>query len=107
MNKQTLKIIDQLSKRLQPETYHASDINTKITGEDVLLTNCKEINGEEVVFERDYTCKVPLIRKINHKLRMKKAYNKNGKAGLMLYLKPYCEPKYYGQMQTFIMHNMK
>ena len=48
MKKPQLKLLEIIAKNL-PQQGVVSNINSIVTGEDVLLTNKNEINGEEVV----------------------------------------------------------
>ena len=88
MKKPQLKLLEIIAKNL-PQQGIVSNINSIITGEDVILTNKNEINGEEVIPEKDYIVGNNLIREVDHKGRLKKAFKKLGKKGLIAYCKKY------------------
>ena len=52
MKKPQLKLLEIIAKNL-PQQGIVSNINSIVTGEDVLLTNKNEINGEEVIPEKE------------------------------------------------------
>ncbi len=106
MNKKALQIISKFSQELPAIQYTAAIYNSKISGTDVLLAGTKQINGEDVDTEKQYSCKTPLIRDIDHKKRMKRIYNKRGKIGLITYLKPFCKKDQFGRVQVFIMNSI-
>jgi hypothetical protein len=105
MNKINLKIISKLSDQLPLQLYN-SKYRVKISGEDVILSGQTKIEGNEIDLKKEYILNNVLQREVDHKQRMKKAYNKRGKAGLITYLKPFCKKEKFGSVQVFIMNNM-
>jgi hypothetical protein len=107
MNKELLKQINMIARNLPTMAYTAMMYPSKITGEDVLLAGTKEIDGEEVDILKEYIIKTPLIRDVDHVKRLKEAYKRNRRAGVIAYLKPYVAPENFGKMQVYIMTKMK
>lgn len=103
MNKTALHHIDRFAKALPVLMHTAAFYQQKISGADLLLAGTKEVEGTEVLPEKDYYMKVPVNREIDHKARMKNAYKKRGKDGLISYLRPYIKPEKFGEVQVFIM----
>ncbi len=88
MKKPQLKLIEIIAKNL-PTQQIQSSINSVVSGEDAILAGTNEIKGEEVDPGKDYIIGNSLIRDINHKGRLKRAFKKLGKNGLILYCKQY------------------
>lgn len=88
MKKHQLKLIDIIVKNL-PEEKQVSKINSVLSGEDAILAGTNEIDGKEVNPEKEYTVTNHLIIPVNHKLRMKRAFSKLGKKGLIAYCKKF------------------
>ena len=101
MKKPQLKLIEIIAKNL-PQQGIVSNINAVVSGEDVLLTNKTEINGEEVEPEKDYIVGNRLIREVDHKGRLKKAFRKFGKTGLINYCKKYMKYDDAGRLEEVI-----
>ena len=88
MKKSQLKLIGIIAKNL-PTQQIETPLNVIVSGEDAILAGTNEIKGEEVNSEKDYICGSALIRDINHKLRLKRAYKIRGKSGLISYCRQY------------------
>jgi len=88
MKKPQLKLIEIIAKNL-PQEHQSSNIHSLVSGEDVLLTNKAEVNGEEVEPEKEYLVANQLIMKVDHKKRLKRAFAKLGRAGLIQYCQKY------------------
>lgn len=106
MNKKALKIIGKISNELPLQLFTAAIENRRVSGEDVIQANTKEIDGKPVDPKGTYTMRLPVKREIDHKGRMKKIYKKRGKVGLITYLRPYVIPEKFGEVQVFIMKNI-
>ena len=92
MKKPQLKLIEIIAKNL-PEQGQISNINTLVTGkdliEDVLLAGRKEAEVKGIEPGKDYIIPNVLVMPIDHKGRMKRAFKKLGKVGLINYCKKY------------------
>lgn len=106
MHKVVLKHIDEIANLLPQVKYNAAVERQKITGVDVRLSGAKEIEGERVDPNKNYLINVPVIREVDHKQRMKRAYKRSGKVGVIHYLRPYVEPDKFGPLQVHIMRSM-
>ena len=65
---------------------------TKWTGEDLLLSNIEEVEGEPVDPEKEYIIGDVMTREVGkkqHHRRMKKAFMKNGVEGVCAYFKKF------------------
>ncbi len=85
INKKVLKALRRLAAELPPIKMVACVLNSEMKGDEVLLTGLKLNDGEEIDPEGDYTFKNPLIREVNHLLRLKKIYKKHGGYEVILY----------------------
>jgi len=88
MNKIQLQLIDIIARNL-PMNSQVSRINSIVKGEDAILAGTTEIDGEKVDPEKDYIIGNHLYREINHKKRIKRAFQKHGKPGLIKYCQKY------------------
>ena len=95
MNKKTLKIISDIAEKMPPKQYMAAHENQRITGSEVLLSGIKEIKGHPIDPEKHYNLKVPVIRMVDHKSRMKKIYKNRGKTGIITYLRSFIQPNQF------------
>lgn len=73
------------------------------SGEDLLLCNVKEVDGEPVNPNLAYSISIDVIHHVNHKERMITAYKRKGRQGIADYLKTVTEPEYHEQIQNHIM----
>ena len=69
-----------------PDEFYNSSYVTVLSGEDALLCGHVEIGGEKVEVGKKYNYSNTLVRDVNHKLRMKKAFKNRGKEGLKRYI---------------------
>lgn len=106
MNKTALKVISNISKQMPVILFDAAIERRKTKGEDLLLGGVKEVEGQPVDPEKEYYMTLPVRRTIDHKMRMKNAYSRAGKFGLITYLKPYVKPDKFGEVQVFIMKSI-
>lgn len=72
-----------------PVGNYATYESQEITGEDLLLTDTKEVDGKPIEPDKTYSFKSPVIHEKNHYRRLKRAYIKRGKEGIKAYLKIY------------------
>lgn len=105
MNKTALKCIDAMSGSLPMQFYYFNE-EVKVSGEDALLSGHKKIKGKEINPEEDYLLTMPVKRSINHKLRMKRIYEKRGKIGLITYMEPLLKKEMFAKVEIFINKNV-
>lgn len=80
-----------------PAIYYIAIDRQSIKGEEVLLTGLEippELE-EEVTNnpDKEFTFNNKIYIPINHKRRIRRAYKRGGKKGVIAYLKPYLNPK--------------
>jgi hypothetical protein len=101
INTNAQRFIDGVCMQLPVDGYSVKD-TCKVSGEDVLLSNTNEINGEEVDPEKEYLMNIPRYHSVNHKRRMKRAFKTNGLDGLISYLKKYTKPELHADMSQTV-----
>jgi hypothetical protein len=106
MHPKTLKQIDMLAKQLPPVLYHAALENSVISGDEAKLTGLKLEDGE-LLEDEMYLYKYPLQRLIDHKSRMKKAYKRRGKVGIIDYCSKYIKEDMMPQFVAFVNANFR
>jgi hypothetical protein len=104
--KKSLTIISVIAETMQSDSYAFYEKQT-ISGEDVLLTNTHELNGQQVVKEKDYQISVPVFNQVNHKRRLKRAYESDGLEGLMNYCKKYLKEERVKELEGLIKKYLK
>ena len=92
MNKKTAKLFEVLAGHL-PDRLIASTYQKTLKGEDVILAGTLEIDGKKIDPEKEYRIDNNLIREVNHKLRLKKAFKTKGKQGVIDYCKRFLKPE--------------
>jgi hypothetical protein len=106
MKKKQLKVLGLIAEKLPRVTYLASMERAEWTGEDALLAGTEEIDGKPVDPEKTYQVRVPLVRDWDHKRRMKEAYKREGRMGVIKYCRPFVRPDSFGKFQVLIMNNL-
>ena len=91
----------ELAKKLPPTQYVAVD-RVKISGEDLLLSGTKKVDGKDVDKEMEYLINSPIYYESNHFLRLKKAYSKNGVSGVLHYTSQFMKPESRADLSTLI-----
>jgi hypothetical protein len=107
MNKQALRFIDKLSGNPPVIMFDAAIERRRTLGADLLLGNVKEVEGKPVDPKKEYLMKLPVRREMDHKMRLKNAYKKAGKVGLITYLRPFIKPEKFGEVQVYIMKSLR
>ncbi len=92
LNKKTGKAIRELADSLPQQRYTVPD-STLVSGADLILANTTEIDGVPVDPEKLYDYHLPRYHEVNHKRRLKRAFNSRGKAGVIDYCNPYLLPE--------------
>ena len=85
MKKKVIKYLEIIAETL-PDKKYITEEEQLLSGEDAILT------GIQADKDKDYLLTVPTIHIANHKLRLKKAYKKGGKEGVVDYIKDYFKP---------------
>jgi len=105
MKKSQVKLIEIIAKNL-PNQEQVSNINTKVTGqdliEDVLLGGRKESDIKEVDPEKEYIIPNRLVMPVDHIARMKRKLKRYGKSGLIEYCKQYMKNKNTSKLEEAI-----
>lgn len=101
MNKRHLKIINEIANVL-PKTQYAAKDRRLVKGEDLILANQTEIDGEPVDPDKEYLMHLPMTIQVNHTNRIKKAFKRHGRAGVIQYVRPFIKPEMFGQVQLRI-----
>ena len=105
MKKEQLKYIRIIANNL-PDQGQVSKINTKVTGhdliEDVRLGGRKESDIKEVDPEKEYIIPNRLIMAVDHIARLKRAFKRHGKNGLIEYCKKFMKEKDTSQLVEVI-----
>ncbi len=101
MNRITVKALDVLADFLPDRMQHSTYQKT-LKGEDAILAGTLEIDGEKVDPEKDYVVQNNLFREVNHKLRMKKAFKKHGKKGVIHYCKKFVKAEKQNELTNAI-----
>lgn len=68
-----------------PQTQYVVNDAVKISGEDLLLSGHKEVEGKEIDKDKQYFMTNPCYHESNHYLRLKKSYAKSGVKGVLDY----------------------
>jgi hypothetical protein len=79
------QFIRDMAKKLPQQSYTVTDRVT-LQGTDARLADVKEIDGQPVDPEKEYTMTLPRVHIVNHKRRMRRAYKKGGKGPLIDYV---------------------
>ena len=104
MNKTALKYISELAKHCTTYLEPVGKENSMWTGKDLKLSGV--VNHKNLKDDELYPVPYEVLRDVNHKLRMKKAYNKRGKHGLVSYVAPFIQPNDRIRVESFIMQNI-
>lgn len=85
---QVRKLLKAIAEGLPVEQYVVRDY-AKVSGEDLLLSGQKEVEGQEIEKDKIYFQCIPAFHCANHYRRLKKAYDKGGFWHVQIYLKPF------------------
>lgn len=91
----------ELAKKL-PQTQYVVNDAVKISGEDLLLSGHKEVDGKEIDKDKEYFMTNPCYHESNHYLRLKKSYSKNGIQGVLDYSKQFIKKEKQRDFSTLI-----
>ena len=91
----------ELAKKLPPTQYVSRD-TVKISGEDLLLSGHKLVEGKEIDSEKDYFMDSPIYHESNHYLKLKKSYSKKGIQGVLDYSKQFIKDEKRSDFSTLI-----
>ncbi len=92
LNKKVVKAIRELADSLPQQRYTVPD-STLVSGADLILANTTEIDGVPVDPEKLYDYHLPRYHEVNHKRRLKRAFNSRGKKGVIDYCGPFIPPE--------------
>lgn len=101
ISKSQMKFLNALSD-IFPQQQYSFKGTTKVTGEDAILAGNTEINGKEINPDEEYTMTMPFTNTVNHKNRLKSAFRRNGRSGVIKYCKPYYKKEKFGLVQVHI-----
>jgi hypothetical protein len=101
LNKLTKDIIEGINAVLPVDTYSALEA-TQISGEDLLLSNWRGVMHTKPEKKLIYEILIPRIHTRNHIRRMEKAYQAEGKKGLIDYCKRYMRGKTLADISQLI-----
>lgn len=77
--------------QILPSSLYACSEPVEISGEDLLLSGTKKVEGKDVEAEKVYYMQSPVYREKNHYRRIKKAFISKGKKGVELYIKDFMQ----------------
>ena len=92
MKNKTNLILIEVAKHI-PKSSRVVYYPSSIIGSDLILSGTNTVEGCLVDPKRDYVMKAPVYYEINHYKRMKKAFKKNGRDGIVRYLAPFFNQK--------------
>ena len=101
MKKEQLKYIRIIANNL-PNQGQVSNINSVVSGEDAILAGTTEIAGKEVEPGKEYIIGNHLIMAVDHIGRLKRAFKRHGKNGLIKYCKKFMKGKDTSQLVKVI-----
>lgn len=104
MNKTALKYVSELSKHCPTILEQSCVEKSWWTGSDLLLSGVQ--NQQNLKPDELYPVPYPVLREVNHKIRLKKQYKRHGKNGIINYLKPFIQVDKFANVQVFIMNNI-
>ena len=90
MTKEVEKFIHKLAINLPAVKYAARD-KRFVSGSDLILAG-HDKEDKNIDPEGRYEIGIPFELPVNHERRLKRAYKRNGKEGLIHYLKPFTQP---------------
>lgn len=86
LTKQVKKEIKELSERILPSFYEAP-ATTSVLGKDLIKEGCDTYQGKPIEANMVYSVKEGFQWLVNHRRQMEKAYELNGKQGIIDYMK--------------------
>lgn len=93
MKKDIRNKLKHLASKLPKRSYIARE-QVEISGNDLLLSGTKTVEGKKVDAFKTYWMGSPVYYESNHFLRIKKAFNRSGIDGVINYFTPFAkEPK--------------
>jgi len=99
--KTKLKVIKAISDILPKQQYQFKG-RQKLLGSDAILAGHKEIEKQEIDPEKEYILNMPYSNSVNHYNRLKRAYKRHGRSGIINYCKPYIKKEHFGKFQVQI-----
>lgn len=86
MDKAMTKIINRIADQLPVIMQHCSELH-HVLGEDLIAQGeTKLTNGETILATKKYTQYMPVMIAMNHRRRLRKAYEENGGDGIAAYI---------------------
>ena len=105
IRKHQMKVLNNLGGILPKQQYEFKGLQ-KITGQDVILSGHKEIEGKEIELNKDYIMSMPFSNTANHKNRLKSVFRRNGISGVIKYMKPYVKKEKFGEVQVTLFKSL-
>ena len=112
LTRETEDLIKRICSNLPESHYQAIEKRT-MKGKDLKLSDEKEIRaqlnkmGKDLEDEKDYTIKVPFYNTINHKRRLRKAFQQKGMDGILEYVEPFTKRASERNLRHFVLENLK
>lgn len=95
--------IDLLAKKLPEHDLVRMD-PTFISGKELRLTGYKDVNGQPIEDDKTYELPVPVLKKVDHRHKMRIAHLAEGMQGLYNYLGSYLKPEDLTKIRHTFMH---